>query len=192
MSKKGLLVVLSGPSGSGKDTLVEYMLEHNPHLKISVSATTRNPRPGEQNGKDYFFLSEQEFLQRVKDDQMLEHTHYVGNYYGTPKKELVQSLESGDVILLVIEVQGGMQVKKLMGDDALLLFIHAPTFEELRQRLENRGTDTDESIESRLNRALEEMEYAADYDHVAVNDTVERCAEELLTVINNEVAERNE
>ncbi len=191
MSKKGLLVVLSGPSGSGKDSLVDNMLQKDPSIRQSVSATTRAPREGEKHGADYYYLSVDEFKSRIEKGEMLEHTFYVGNYYGTPKKEIDDRLAAGDVVLLVIEVQGGMQVKKLMRDDSLLLFIHAPSFEELRSRLTARGTDSDESIEARLNRSLEEMKYAKEYDYVAINDTIDRCADELLTVIHKTVKDIN-
>ncbi len=191
MNKRGLLVVLSGPSGSGKDSIVENMLTKSPEIKQSISATTRAPRTGEQHGVDYYYLSPEEFKSRIERDEMLEHTLYVGNYYGTPKKEIEDRLAAGDVVLLVIEVQGGMQVKKSMRDDSLLLFIHAPSYEELRSRLTSRGTESDESIEARLARSLEEMQYAKEYDYVAINDTIERCSDELLSIIHKTVESRN-
>ncbi len=183
--------MLSGPSGSGKDSIVDNMLKKSPEIKQSVSATTRLPREGEKHGVDYYYLSVEDFKERIDRGEMLEHTFYVGNYYGTPKKEIDDRLAAGDVVLLVIEVQGGMQVKKLMREDSLLLFIHAPSYEELKSRLTGRGTDTNESIEARLSRSLEEMKYAKEYDHVAINDTIERCSDELLSIIHKTVEKLN-
>ncbi len=191
MRKKGLLVVISGPSGSGKDSIVDYMLKKSPGMKRSVSATTRAPRENEQDGVDYYFLDKEEFKSRIDNGEMLEYTNYVGNYYGTPKKEVEQRLENGEVVLLVIEVDGGMQIKRMMREDSLLLFIHAPSMEELRSRLENRGTDSREAIESRLKRALEEMQFSRDYDHSVVNETIESCAEELLDYIDKTINRLN-
>ncbi len=188
---KGLLVVLSGPSGSGKDSLVANMLAKDPEIKKSISATTRSPRSGEQHGIDYYYLTKDEFKERIESGEMLEHTFYTNNYYGTPKKEIEQRLANGEVVLLVIEVQGGMQIKNLMREDSLLLFIHAPSYEELRSRLTARGTDSEESIEARLNRSIEEMKYSKEYDHVAINDTIERCSDELLSIIHKTVEARN-
>ncbi len=191
MNKKGLLVVISGPSGSGKDSIVSDMLKKMPSLKQSVSATTRAPREGEVEGVDYYFLTKEEFEKRIENHEMLEHTSYVGNYYGTPKNEGEIRLADGEVVLLVIEVDGGMQIKKMMRDDSLLLFIHAPSMEELRNRLTSRGTDSSEAIEARLERALQEMQHSKEYDFVVVNETIETCANELLSVIDETVGRLN-
>ncbi len=191
MQQKGLLVVISGPSGSGKDSIVADMLLKMPSLKQSVSATTRAPREGEKDGVDYYFLTKEEFESRIENGEMLEHTSYVGNYYGTPKKEVERRLANGEIILLVIEVDGGMQIKEMMRDDSLLLFIHAPSMEELKHRLVSRGTDSAESIEARLERALQEMQFSREYDHVVVNETINTCADELLDIIEKTIRRLN-
>lgn len=191
MAKKGLLVVLSGPSGSGKDTLVEQMQKKDPRICLSISATTRAMRTGEVDTVDYYFMTTGEFENRLSDGEMLEYTHYVGNYYGTPKGELMLRVQKGEIILLVIEVQGAMQVKEYIKDDALLLFIHPPTFEELKARLYARGTESEEKITQRLDKAAQEMKYASRYDYIAINDTVERCADELLVAIQDRLDKNN-
>lgn len=182
--QKGILVILSGFSGSGKGTVMKRLLEKYDNYALSVSATTREPRPGETDGVDYFFKSEEEFSRMVEEDAFLEHARYVSHSYGTPKAYVDEQLAAGKDVLLEIEIQGAMKVKEKRPDTALI-FLTPPSAEELRRRLTGRGTESDEVIEARMKRAVEESESMGLYDYILVNDEVDRCADELHQLVQN-------
>lgn len=182
MTKPGLLVVLSGPSGVGKDTVLRHFMRRHGGCALSVSATTRGPRPGETDGLDYHFLSMERFSELVARGEMLEYAQFDGNLYGTPKEEVDRLLAEGKNVILEIEVQGAMQVKKLR-PDAVFVFVAPPSWECLRRRLQKRGTETEPSLRKRLDHAAEEMRRASEYDYILVNDDIDRCAESLAAVI---------
>ena len=179
---KGLLIVLSAPSGAGKGTIIKKLMDDGRSLKLSVSATTRPPRPGEVDGEDYFFLSREEFEDLVKNGEMLEHAEYVGNCYGTPRGPVERWLEDGLDVILEIDVQGGAQVKEIM-PECVSIFILPPSMRELENRLRGRSTEQDEVVNARLEAARNEVHRAEDYDYVVVNDEVEVAAEEIRTII---------
>jgi len=176
------LIVLSGPAGSGKDTVVAKLIEQHPEIEVSVSMTTRDKRPGEREGVNYYYVTTEEFERRIRDGEVLEHTNYCGNYYGTPKSEVDRRIAAGIDVVLIIEVEGAGNIKRIY-PDAKLIFVRPPSFEELERRLRGRKTESEEKIRARLARALEEMEYACDYDYVLINDRVEDCAQELYEII---------
>ncbi len=186
MAKKGLLIVLSGPSGSGKGTVRARLMEKE-HFAFSVSATTRAARPGEVNGKDYWFITREEFEARIQNGDMLEHTEYNGNYYGTPLREAMRVIEGGENLLLEIEVEGAINVKRQY-PEALLLLLIPPTFADQERRLRGRGTETEEVIRGRLERTREEMKHVDIYDYIVYNEDgkIEECADELLSIIHAE------
>lgn len=174
MKKK--VAIFSAPSGSGKTTVVKHLISKYPCLEFSVSATTRQPRGQEVDGRDYYFLSEEEFLARVDAGEFVEYEQvYKGSYYGTLKSEVERIWAKGNIILFDVDVKGGVSLKKYFGDDALSVFIQAPSPEELRRRLVKRGTDSPEAIEKRVAKAAEEMEYADKFDIVLINDDLDMC-----------------
>jgi len=179
--------VISGPSGAGKGTLTEKLLERVPSLTRSVSATTRKPRPGEVNGVDYFFETEEEFKEHLRNDDFLEWAIVHDNYYGTLKSAVNQKLEAGKDVVMVIDVQGATSVKKKM-PEAVLIFIEPPSIEELIERLRLRNTETEAELERRIKNAETEMMLAKTYDYVVINDDVERAAEELVNIVQSERA----
>ena len=181
MNNRGILFVLSGPSGSGKGTAIKELMGRRP-LKLSVSATTRAPRPGEVDGVQYYFLSKEEFERRIADGEMLEYVNYCGNYYGTPKAPVEESLAAGQDVLLEIEVTGAKNIRTL-APEATLLFVFPPSMKELRRRLEGRGTEDAATIERRLAVAKEELRQYGLYDYVVLNDTVESCADQIETIM---------
>lgn len=185
MNKQGLLLVLSGPSGCGKGTVLKELLSRDPNLFLSVSATTRNPRPGEKDGVHYFFLSKEEFETEISQDGMLEHACYCENYYGTPKKPVYERCENGQDVILEIEVQGAMQVLK-RESQAISVFIMPPSVEELERRLTNRQTEDLQTVQRRLKTAKEEMKLATEYDYIVVNHVVEEAADDLAAIIRAE------
>ena len=178
---KGKLFVISGASGVGKSTVLAKVMEQRKDLTFSVSATTRAPRPGEVEGVSYYFVTKETFLDMIRDDAFLEHDNHMDNYYGTPKAQLEEKLKSGHV-LLDIEPKGAEQVKKAE-PDATLIFIMPPSVEELEKRLRGRGDTPEDQITIRMERANWEMDQRSWYDYVVVNDSVERCAEEILNII---------
>ena len=178
---EGLLVVISGPSGAGKGTIVKN-LPANMGYDLSVSATTRNPRMGETHGKEYFFVSEDEFAKMRADNSLLEYTHYVGNFYGTPRKYVEEQIADGKIVVLEIEVDGALQVKKKF-PEAVLIFILPPTLAELERRLTGRKTEDKAVVESRLKKAVEEMGLATTYDYLVVNDNVTDAVERVNTIV---------
>ncbi len=188
MGKKGILVVVSGFSGAGKGTIMKRLLEDYPErYALSISATTRAPRPGESHGKEYFFVSKEEFEEMIEKDALIEYARYVNNYYGTPKDYVFQQLEAGRDVILEIEIQGALKVKEAF-QDTLLLFVSPPSAQELKDRLVNRGTEERAIIESRLNRAWQEAQGVENYDYFVINDDLEECVQEVHNIIRNEHA----
>jgi len=178
---KGLLIVVSAPSGCGKGTILAEILKDDNYY-YSVSATTRKPREGEKNGVNYWFMQEDEFKQLADNGGMLEYAVYCGNYYGTPKKNVDDMLNAGKNVILEIEVQGAMNIRKIC-PDAVFIFINPPSFQELQRRLNKRGTESDEVIEQRIEQAKKEMEFADMYDYVIVNDELENAISDFRSVV---------
>ena len=186
MDEKGILIVVSGFSGSGKGTLMKELLARYPDTyALSVSATTRAPREGEADGREYFFVSKDEFEKMIAKGELIEYARYVENYYGTPRDYVEKQLEKGRDVILEIEIQGALSIKKMF-PDTLLLFVTPPCAEELRNRLVGRGTETMDVIQSRMDRACEEAEGMEDYDYLIVNDSLNRCVEEMHAIIRGE------
>lgn len=183
---KGILTVVSGFSGAGKGTIMKELLaKYEQNYALSISATTRAPRPGEKDGVEYFFKSREEFEKMIAAGELIEYAQYVGNYYGTPKAYVGKQLEAGRDVILEIEIQGALKVREQF-PDALLLFVTPPSADELKRRLIGRGTESMEVIENRLARALEEAEGLEEYDYLVVNDVLEECVEEVHEIIRNE------
>lgn len=180
---KGILVVISGFSGAGKGTVVKKILEKSEDFCLSVSMTTRAPRPGEEDGRDYFFVSKEKFEETIKSDGLIEYAQFVGNYYGTPRAYVEQRLSEGKNVILEIEIQGAMNIKKLY-PESVLLFITPPTAEELERRLKGRGTETEDVIAGRLSRAFEESEGIDEYDFIVINDDLDKCVGDIIETIN--------
>lgn len=178
---KGMLVVLSGPSGSGKGTVLKEFLKDE-DFGLSVSATSRKPRLGDEEGVTYFFKTREEFEEMIKNDEFFEYAQFGGNYYGTPKKYVLDQINNGKNIILEIEVQGAMQVKKAV-PDAVLIFMTTPDITVLRERLEGRQTEEQEVVDQRIEIALSEIEYLNCYDYLVVNDDLEKTVEDLKTVV---------
>lgn len=186
MKERGILIVVSGFSGAGKGTIMKRLLEkYGSDYALSISATTRNPRPGELNGREYFFRSVEEFEKMIAEEELIEYARYVENYYGTPRSYVEEKLAEGKDVILEIEIQGALKVKEKF-PDTLLLFVTPPSAEELRSRLTGRGTETEEVIESRMKRASEEAEFMECYDYLIVNDILEDCVEEMHQIIRGE------
>ena len=182
MDRKGIMVVVSGFSGSGKGTLMKALVEKYHQYALSISATTRQPRPGEENGREYFFVTREAFQKMAEENALIEYAQYVENYYGTPREYVEKQLASGRDVILEIEIQGALRIKEQY-PDALLLFVTPPSAEELKRRLTNRGTESAEVIEARLKRAAEEAEGVEAYDYIVVNDDLEACTERLHQLI---------
>ena len=180
--KKGCLIIFSGPSGAGKDTILKKVMEKKDNLKLSISHTTRPPRRDEVNGKSYYFVSEKEFLEMVENGEMLEYATYCGNYYGTSAVKVNNELEKGNDVILEIEVQGAEQIMKKI-PNALSIFFFFFSLSELKRRLKSRGTDSDEVINCRVKEAKNEIALACNYDYVIINDDVEKSAEKVLKII---------
>ena len=183
MPKHGMLIVISGPSGVGKDTVVSRYYQEHQECMLSVSATTREPRPGEFEGVHYFYISRDEFNRKIKSGEMLEYAEYNGNCYGTPADNVEKMRAAGNDVILVIEVQGAKKVQKLC-PEAVLVFIMPPSVEELRSRLETRGTENAEAVNARMQVASKEMEAAPGYDYVLVNNDIDECVAELGRVLS--------
>jgi guanylate kinase len=179
---EGLLIVVSGPSGVGKGTVCSALRKRMPELTYSVSATTRAPRPGEVDGVNYFFKTVSEFKKMIENDELIEWAQYVGNYYGTPRRFVEETLASGKDVLLEIEVQGAMQVKEKF-PQGVFIFLVPPTFEDLKKRILNRGTETENSLANRLDAASEELRQIERYDYVVINDDVERACDRIQAII---------
>lgn len=183
MKREGILVVLSGFAGTGKGSVVHGLMEQYEQYALSVSMTTRNPRPGEEEGVSYFFVDRERFEEEIKNDGLIEYASYCDNYYGTPKKYVQQQLKEGRDVILEIEIQGALKIKEQF-PTALLLFIVPPSAAELKRRLVSRGTETPEVIEKRMRRAAEEAEGIDEYDYIIVNDSLEDCIRKTHEVIN--------
>ena len=183
MNERGKLIVISGPSGAGKSTVVFKAIEGRKDVCFSTSVTTRKPRPGETDGKEYFFVDLDRFREMVENDELLEHAEYVANSYGTPRAYVEKQLESGLNVLLDIEVQGARQVHEKM-PEAVMIFVAPPSLKELERRLRGRGTDTERAIEARLIRAQQEFAEADFYDYLIINDDADKAARELNAIID--------
>lgn len=182
MDRKGIIIVVSGFSGAGKGTLMKELTKKYDNYALSVSATTRNPRPGEVNGREYFFVSNEEFEKLIEENGLIEHAGYVDHYYGTPRKFVEEKLSQGIDVILEIEIQGALQIKEQY-PDAVLLFVMPPSAAELEKRLRGRGTETEEVILQRLKRAKEESVGIEKYDYLVINDDLEKCTERLHNII---------
>lgn len=188
LNTKGLLVVISGPSGVGKGTVRQALFQREGHdLVYSVSMTTRKPRVGEENGREYYFVTEEEFKERISEGKFLEYTQFVGNYYGTPLDKVNEHLENGKEVVLEIEVDGAGQVRSKM-PDGVFIFVAPPTMADLKKRLKRRGTESDEIINERFEKAKREIGLAELYDYIVVNDTVENAADKIMAIIRSEHA----
>lgn len=183
--KQGMLIVLSGPSGTGKDTVLREVVRKDKSLNLSVSATTRSPRGGEVDGKDYYFMNEKNFLKMVEEGKFLEYAKYCGNYYGTPFSEVDGLLDEGKDVILEIEIDGGCQVKSRC-PEAVSIFIIPPSMDVLKRRILNRGINDLNNMEDRLKTAKKELNFASKYDYIVVNDNLDKCVLDILSIINSE------
>ena len=178
----GFLLVLSGPSGSGKGTVSEALMKNNDDIIFSTSVTTRTPRPGEVNGENYFFATREEFEKMVENDELLEHAFVHTNYYGTPKQFVFDEIEKGEIVLLEIDVQGALQVKKKY-KEAVFIFLIPPTMDELKSRLVKRDTETEDEIETRYRNAFRELDFVGEYDYFVINDVIDNAVKDIETII---------
>ena len=185
MKDRGILIIVSGFSGAGKGTVMKKLMSEYDNYALSISATTRSTRPGEQDGREYFFKTVEEFETMIENNQLIEYAKYVGNYYGTPKEYVEKMLDEGKDVILEIEMQGTMKVKEMM-PETVLVFITPPTAEELKKRLEGRGTEDSETIKARLKRASEEVVYMDKYDYLLINDKLDECVENLHKIVQME------
>lgn len=183
MIKKGKLFIVSAPSGAGKTTLVDKIIKNVPNVVRSISMTTRNIRPGEKNGKDYLFVKEDEFKKRIKNKEFIEFAKVFDKFYGTPKKFVVKNLKKCKDVILTIDVQGAMQIKKTMKKDCVFIFISPPSIAKLKTRLKKRKTDTKKQIQMRLKIAKSEMKYLKYYDFEVINDDIKIAFEQLKSII---------
>lgn len=183
--KKGMLVVISGFSGAGKGTLMRRLMEQYDNYSLSISATTREPRPGEQDGKDYFFVSKERFLSMIQNDELLEYAQYVDHYYGTPKAYVEQEMARGKDVILEIEIQGALKIRAKY-PDSVLIFITPPSAAELKKRLVSRGTESEEVINKRLARAVLEANGVEGYDYILINDNLEKTTKHLNYLIQDQ------
>lgn len=182
----GKLIIFSAPSGSGKSTLINYLLTQDLHLAFSISATSRPPRGTEQNGVEYFFLSPEEFRRRIAVGDFLEYEEvYPDRFYGTLKEQVERQLEAGQNVVFDVDVVGGCHIKEFYGDRALSVFIQPPSIDELRRRLEGRGTDAPEVIQARVDKAAYELTFAPRFDHIVVNDNLEQAKAEALAILRD-------
>lgn len=189
MKEKGILFILSGPSGVGKGTVRKRLFETSTNLQYSISVTTREKRPGEVDGVDYFYKTRNEFEELIRNGELLEYAEYVNNYYGTPRKYVEETLEKGLDVFLEIEVQGAMQVKENF-PEGVFIFLFPPSLEELKNRIVNRGTESEELVINRLKEARKEIEMMDAYDYVVVNDSVDKAVEKIKAIIQAEHLKR--
>ena len=185
MKDKGLLLVISGFSGAGKGTVVKRLLEQHNDYALSISATTRSPREGEQDGREYFFKSKEEFEKMIEASELIEYARYVDNYYGTPKAYVEEQLKEGKNVILEIEIQGALNIKSKF-PYAVLLFIIPPSAKELERRLVGRGTEDEATIRARLSRASEEAQGVENYNYIVINDDVDACVETIDSIVKSE------
>lgn len=185
MKEIGLLIVISGPSGAGKGTICKALLDKN-DFWLSVSATTRQPREGEVHGKNYYFIDREEFLSRIKNNDFLEYAEVYGNFYGTPKSNVIEMLENGKDVILEIDIQGALKVKEVF-PEGVFIFILPPSMEELKKRIIKRGSETPESLMTRFKSAYKEINYVSKYSYAVVNDTVEEAVKKIESIV---IAER--
>ena len=183
--RKGLLILISGPSGTGKGTVCDLLRKNHPEISYSISATTRQPRPGEQDGVNYYFYDKEKFRQMIDAGELLEWAEVYGNYYGTPKQKVLDRLNAGEDILLEIDTQGALNVMKAV-PEGLFIFLLPPSLEELANRLKGRGTETEESLQRRLGAAVDEIKIAHNYRYVVVNDEVEAAEKAIAGIIEAE------
>lgn len=181
----GLMVIISGPSGAGKGTVVKRLLEVSDKIKLSVSATTRQPRTGERDGFEYYFLNRESFEEMIKNDEVLEYAEYCENYYGTPKSFVLDNMEQGNDVILEIEIQGRNQVVKKY-PDCVSIFVVPRSFSELEKRLRGRGTEDESTINKRLETALKELQIAQEYDYIVINDNLDDCVNDILSILSSE------
>jgi len=186
MTRRGLLLILSSPSGAGKSTLSRMLMDWDPTMRFSVSATTRAPRPGEVDGREYYFRSREEFESMVKSGEMLEHAEVFGNLYGSPRGPVLAAMEAGRDTVFDIDWQGGQQVKQAMRDDVVSIFILPPSIAELDRRLRSRGQDSDEVIAGRMAKARDEISHASEYDYWVVNDDLELALQQFSGIIQTQ------
>lgn len=182
---KGFLMVLSGPSGSGKGTVSKALMQRNDDIVFSVSATTRSPRPTEIDGENYFFYTKDKFNEMMENGEFLEHAFVHSNYYGTPKKFVMEQIEKGEIVLLEIDVQGALQIKK-NHKEAVFIFLLPPTMDELRDRIVKRGTESEEDINTRFSNAFKELDFVGEYDFFVVNDKVDLAVLDIEAIIHSE------
>ncbi len=182
---RGVLVIVSGFSGAGKGTVMKRLMEKYDSYSLSISATTRKPRDGEEDGREYFFKTVGQFEDMIEKGQLIEYAKYVGNYYGTPKEYVEKQLDEGRNVILEIELQGALQVKEKK-PETVLVFLTPPCADELENRLRGRGTEDDETIKARLKRAAEESDYMKKYDYILINDDLEKCVDDLDGIIRSE------
>ncbi len=185
MSRKGILVVVSGFSGVGKGTLVKELMTRSDRYALSISATTRQPRQGEQDGREYFFRTREEFEGLIAQERLIEYAEYCGNYYGTPRDYVEEQLEQGRDVILEIEIQGALRVKETY-PEALMVFVMPPDVETLTERLRGRGSETEETVQARLKQAVWESGYVEAYDYILINDDLQRSADELRALIETQ------
>jgi len=190
--RRGLLIILSSPSGAGKSTLAKRLRAWDPTLRFSVSATTRPPRPGEEDGREYYFRSREEFQGMIADGEMLEHAEVFGNFYGSPKGPVEMAVRAGQDVLFDIDWQGGQQIRNSsMGSDVVSIFVLPPSIGELDRRLRSRGQDSDAVIAGRMAKSRDEISHWAEYDYVLVNDDIDRAEQELITILKAERMRRD-
>lgn len=188
LDTRGLLIVISGPSGVGKGTVRKALFEREGQdLEYSISMTTRKPREGEENGREYYFVTKEQFEEEIKKGNLLEYAEFVNNYYGTPYDKVMEKLDQGSEVVLEIEVQGAMQVKRKM-PNAVFIFIAPPSYKALRERLLSRGTEDDDTVNERLAKAHREIEIASEYDYIVINDEVDNAADRIMAIIRAEHA----
>lgn len=181
---KGLVFIVSGPSGSGKDTVLCELFKKRPEIKFSISSTTRGMRENEKEGEKYNFISREKFEEMIKNGQLLEYNQFIGNYYGTPKMPVINATQNGEDIIIEVDVNGAKQIREKL-PDAVSIFIMPPSFEELEKRLSDRGTEAKEIINKRLDSALEEIKRAAEYGYIVVNDDLSVAVDDIISIIES-------